>query len=261
MSKKGNKGLVGESENFLKAAQKFNEAQKGKPKGKPHPTEEVESQSNENLGGAASKFKDAAANLEAKTYAEAKLIPMIDQFVEEHKKGKAATKDEITQFYNDVLNQMQKDGRITAQEVQDFKKPSKVVETYQEEGKGFFGGKKTVTKERTVDGPSPFDEAVKGTKDLIDKGDLSPKLGLKDKMMYGLGKLLGDNAVGNFFMKKIDPENLSKINKLENTLAGAIKHVGTISKHQDQKAGKAGDFAAKIVEKRTQNRGGEGQSR
>lgn len=252
MSKKDNKGLVGQSEDLLKNAQKLREQQESKHKGKPHPTKEVESQSKESRGGA-SAFKDAAANFEAKTYAEAKLIPMIDQFVEEHKKGKTATIDEIKQFYNDVLNQMQNDRRITKQEAEAFTKPSEVEQTKVVGKTFFFGSEKKETT--TVPGPSLLDEAVEGTKKLIDSEKLSPKLGLKDKMMYGLGKLLGDNAVGNFFMKKIDPENLSKINNLEKTLASAIKHVGNIGKG-NEKAGKSGDFAAKIVDKRTKNRGG-----
>lgn len=91
---------------------------------------------------------------------------MIDTFVASHLDGQIVTEPEIRQFYTDVLGKVQQQNYITPEEAANFTKPSKIVikeetEVEQTGWRAFFNGsKKKIQTEKTIDGPSKFDEAI-----------------------------------------------------------------------------------------------------
>ncbi len=252
---KGKKGLVGQSEEFLESAKKLNREARGEP----DPVEEEAPRK-----GLAEQFREAAENLKHAEYAKTTLVPMIDSFVASHVNGQIATEPEIRQFYTDVLTNLVKEGYISAEEAKKFQEPSKVVikEETEVERTGFMGkimgGKQKVQTERTIDGPSGFDEAVKGTiKTINDHGAMQLKLDMTEKLMFGVGKLcksLGLESMSKFCMQQIKPENLEKITTREKVLASAIDAVSAIGSKGDR--AKPGTKVEALVTQRAENRSG-----
>ena len=81
-------------------------------------------------------------------------------------------------------------------------------------------------QEKTIDGPSKFDEAIQQTiKTINDHQTLPLKLDMTEKLMFGVGKFcesLGLESLSKFCMKQIKPEHLEKITNREKVLASAI---------------------------------------
>ena len=240
--KKGKKGLVGQSEDFLESAKNLNR----KAGGAPDLVEE------EAPRKGAVQFREAAENLKHAEYAKTTLVPMIDSFVASHVNGQIATEPEIRQFYTDVLTNLVKEGYISAEEAKKFQEPSKVVikEETEVERTGFqaiIGNKKKVQTERTIDGPSGFDEAVKGTiKTINDHGAMQLKLDMTEKLMFGVGKLCKSLGLESI-------ENLEKITTREKVLASAIDAVSAIG---SKDRSKSGTKVEALVTKRAENRSG-----
>jgi polyhydroxyalkanoate synthesis regulator phasin len=252
---KGKKGLVGQSEKFLESAKNLNREAGGEQ-------DQVEAEAPRK--GVSEQLREAAENLRHAEYAKTTLVPMIDSFVASHVNGQIATEPEIRQFYTDVLTNLVKEGYISAEEAKKFQEPSKVVikEETEVERTGFMGkimgGKQKVQTERTIDGPSGFDEAVKGTiKTINDHGAMQLKLDMTEKLMFGVGKLcksLGLESMSKFCMQQIKPENLEKITTREKVLASAIDAVSAIGSKGDQP--KPGTKVEALVAKRAENRSG-----
>ena len=246
---KGKKGIVDESEDFLENAKKLN-----RKRGEQDPVVEE----------APKGFKDSATDLRHAMYAKTELVPMIDSFVASHVDGQIATEPEIRQFYTDVLRNLETGGYISAEEAENFRKPSKIVikEETEVERTGLMGkligGKQKVQTERTIDGPSGFDEAVKGTIKTINDHDAIPlKLDMTEKLMFGVSKLcksLGLESMSKFCMQQIKPENLAKITTREKVLASAIDAVSTIGNKADKP--KTGTKVEALVTSRAENRNG-----
>lgn len=253
--KKGKKGLVGQSEDFLESAKKLNREAGGEQ-------DQVEAEAPRK--GVAEQLGESAENLRHAEYAKTTLVPMIDSFVASHVNGQIATDPEIRQFYTDVLTNLVKEGYISAEEAKKFQEPSKIVikEKTEVERTGFMvkfmGSKQTVETERTIDGPSGFDEAVKETiKTINNHGAMPLKLEMTEKLMFGVGKLcksLGLESMSKFCMQQIKPENLEKITTREKVLASAIDAVSAIGSKGDR--AKPGTKVEALVAKRAENRSG-----
>lgn len=259
--KKGEKGLVEASRDFAETAAKLNEQVSGKDVPK------VGKKQEKGLAGMAADLREKAEELRHSEYAKAELIPMIDAFVASHLNGQIVTEPEIRQFYTDVLGKLQQQNYITAEEAANFKKPSKIVikEETEVEQTGLMafisGGKKKVQTEKTIDGPSNFDEAIQQTiKTINDHQTLPLKLDMTEKLMFGVGKFcesLGLESLSKFCMKQIKPEHLEKITNREKVLASAIDTVSGLGKSNQSKPTKV----EALIEKRTANRTNSGMER
>jgi hypothetical protein len=141
-----------------------------------------------------------------------------------------------------------------------FTKPSEVIikEETEVEKTGFMalirGGKDKIQTEKTIDGPSKFDEAIEQTlKTLNDHQTLPLKLDMTEKLMFGVGKVcesLGLESISKFFMKQIKLENLEKITNSEKVLVSDMDSLSTIGKGNQSKSTKV----EALIEKRTANR-------
>jgi len=248
--KKGEKGLVEASRDFAETAAKLNEQVSGKDVPK------VGKKQEKGLGELAADFREKAEELRHSEYAKAELIPMIDAFVASHLNGQIVTEPEIRQFYTDVLGKLQQQNYITAEEAANFTKPSTIV--IKEETNG---SKKKIQTEKTIDGPSKFDEAIQQTiKTINDHQTLPLKLDMTEKLMFGVGKFcesLGLESLSKFCMKQIKPEHLEKITNREKVLASAIDTVSGLGKSNQSKPTKV----EALIEKRTANRTNSGMER
>ena len=260
MSKKGVDRLVEASQGFAETAAKLNEQVSGKDVPK------VGKKQEKGLAGMAADFREKAEELRHAEYAKAELVPMIDTFVASHLNGQIVTEAEIRQFYTDVLGKLQQQNYITPEEAANFTKPSKIVikEETEVEQTGlralFSGGKKKIQTEKTIDGPSKFDEAIQQTIKTINDHQLPLKLDMTEKLMFGVGKFcesLGLESISKFCMKQIKPENLEKIINREKVLANAMSAVSTIGKGNQSKSTKV----EALIEKRTANRTNSGMER
>lgn len=123
----------------------------------------------------------------------------------------------------------------------------------------FSGGKKKIQTEKTIDGPSKFDEAIQQTiKTINDHQTLPLKLDMTEKLMFSVGKFcesLGLESISKFCMKQIKPENLEKITSREKVLASAMDAVSTVGK------GNKPTKVEALVEKRAANRTSGGMER
>ncbi len=131
---------------------------------------------------------------------ENKLVPLIDSFVKEYLTNKNASKEDVAKFYDKVLDTLKKENYITDKEIQTMKTPAK--------------GEKS----------SDFNKAVDNTLTLV-KANI-PKIEGSDKMNYGVAnfcKKIGCASISNYFMKKISPENLTKIHNAEKAVSESMK--------------------------------------
>ena len=157
------------------------------------------------------------------------LVPLIDSFVKEHLTTKTASKEDMAKFYDKVLDTLKKENYITDKEIQNMKTPAK--------------GEKL----------SDFDKAVEKTLTLV-KTD-TPKIEGSDKMKYGVAnfcKKMGCASISNYFMKKISPDNLTKIHNAEKAVSESIK-LNELLKKQIGKEGigskRIENMQAKVSEK------------
>lgn len=128
------------------------------------------------------------------------LVPLIDSFVKEHLTTKNASKEDMAKFYDKVLDTLKKENYITDKDIQNMKTPAK--------------GEKS----------SDFDKAVDNTLTLVKTNTL--KIEGSDKMKYGVAnfcKKIGCASISNYFMKKISPDNLTKIHNAEKAVSESIK--------------------------------------
>lgn len=100
---------------------------------------------------------------------------------------------------------------------------------------------------------SDFDKAVEKTLTLV-KTD-TPKIEGSDKMKYGVAnfcKKIGCASISNYFMKKISPDNLTKIHNAEKAVSESIK-LNELLKKQIGKEGigskRIENMQAKVSEK------------
>lgn len=177
-------------------------------------------------------MKDNTTSLKGLEYAQAKLIPMVDEFVKSHAEGKKITSEEVEKFYNKVLDKFVDDKLINKDEVEKFKK--------------------------IEDGKSGFTEEVKKTAESLSSG-LDSNLGKGEKLMFKLGKFcekIGFKGVANACMKCIKQENLEKLVKAEKILAQAIfitSRIGSTKTHEKQTKSDAlmhGEGIKKVVNQR-----------
>jgi len=172
------------------------------------------------------------------------LVPLIDSFVKKHLTTKNASKEDMAKFYDKVLDTLKKENYITDKEIQNMKTPAK--------------GEKS----------SDFDKAVDNTLKLVSA--TTPKIEGSDKMKYGVAnfcKKIGCARIANYFMKKITPENLTKIHGAEKAVSESIK-LNELLKKQIGKESvgskRVGNIQAKVSEKintRAQKQKNEGISR
>jgi hypothetical protein len=259
--KNGKKGLTEAASDFAESAAKLHQQVREKE------SPELGKKQEKGLGELAADFREKAEELRHTEYAKAELIPMIDTFVASHLDGQIVTEPEIRQFYTDVLGKLQQQNYITPEEAANFTQPSKIVikEETEVEQTGFMalisGGKKKIQTEKTIDGPSKFDEAIQQTlKTINDHQTLPLKLDMTEKLMFGVGKFcesLGLESISKFCMKQIKPENLEKITNREKVLASAMDSVSTIGKGNQSKSTKV----EALIEKRTANRTNSGMER
>ncbi len=131
---------------------------------------------------------------------ENNLVPLIDSFVKEHLTTKNASKEDVAKFYDKVLDTLKKENYITDKEIKGMKTPAKGEVS------------------------SNFDKAVDSTFNLTKTN--TPKIEGSDKMKYGVAnfcKKIGCTSISNYFMKKISPENLTKIHNVEKAVSESIK--------------------------------------
>jgi len=255
--------LLSEAEKFANAAKKLNQ-------GNNQPDHEEA-----NLGGSAQQFSDnaaklaeslkpaeptldevpleeqgfagAAQDLNAKMYAEARLIPKIDGLIDAHKDGSGIPRNEIESTFKDIMNQMVKDEIMTQEEINKYTAPSKVAVPK----KGLF---RALKQTEFVDGPSQFAKDIEQSMDFKDGKLESPNLeSFKDKLMNTLSKVC--NSLGLKSLAKSCRQSISKPN-LEKTYAAEKGMSNLLSKVADQAktiGNKVGTPEAKRVSERSQD--------
>jgi hypothetical protein len=112
------KGLVGNAEGFLKNAKQLREQKEREALG---PAASVE-----HTGERANNFVDAAADLNAKVYSEARIMPEIDSLVNAHTDGKPISIKELEATYKNIMLNMVEDGILTQKEMDAYIAPESV---------------------------------------------------------------------------------------------------------------------------------------
>lgn len=221
----------------------------------------------EHTGRRADNFVDAAADLHAKTYSEARIIPEIDSLVNSHTDGTPISKEQLEKTYKKIMSNMVEDGVLTQKEMDAYTAPEKIEKKVrvkvEDPGVGqrlgaFFKGKKAVYRDRTVveDGPSQFQKDIQSSMVFNDKGQVdAPNLtSLKDKILHGLSKIctnLGFSSLSRSCRKAMSVDNQEKINKIE---AGAVEMTKKIAKQAKIVGSSVGsESGAKRIAKQTQN--------
>lgn len=253
------KGLVGNAEGFAANARKLREQKEREASGA--------KASVEHTGERANNFVDAAADLNAKVYSEARIMPEIDSLVNAHTDGEPISIEELEATYKKIMSNMVKDGVLTKEEMNAYIAPEEIEKTVrvrvEDPGFGqklgaFLSREKEVFKNKKVivDGPSQFQKDIKNSMQFNEQGQIdAPNLAsLKDKVLYGLSKIctnLGFSSLSKACRNAISVDNQEKINKIE---AGAVNMVQKVTE-KAKKIGSNIDGPSKAtrISKQTQN--------
>ncbi|WP_425362865.1 hypothetical protein [Candidatus Tisiphia endosymbiont of Hybos culiciformis] len=122
-----------------------------------------------------------------------KLLPVIDNFVGKTL-NKEVTAERVEQFYDKLLTHLKVENYLTDKDIADIKKDQDYKKNIQE-----------------------TTNLIKAT---------TPDLTGSDKICYKVAnfcKEIGLSGLSNYFIKKITPEKLDKIHKIENALTESIK--------------------------------------
>ncbi len=136
-----------------------------------------------------------------------KLVPVIDNFVDKTL-NKEVTAERVEQFYDKLLTHLKVGNYLTDKDIADIKKDQDYKKNIQETA-----------------------NLIKAT---------TPDLTGGDKVCYKVAnfcKEIGLSDLSNYFMKKITPEKLDKIHKIENALTESIKINEILSKPSGGKEG------------------------
>jgi hypothetical protein len=253
------KGLVGNAEGFLEKARQLREQKEREASGA--------KASVEHTGERANNFVDAAADLNAKVYSEARIMPEIDSLVNAHTDGKPISIKELEATYKNIMLNMVEDGVLTKEEMDAYIAPQKIERTVEVEieapsilqkaGARLRGEQKVFENRKVIeDGPSQFQNDIKNSMQFNKQGQVeAPNLAsLKDKVLYGLSKIctnLGFSSLSKACRNAISVDNQEKINKIE---AGAVNMVQKVTE-KAKKIGSNIDGPSKAtrISKQTKN--------
>lgn len=186
----------------------------------------------------ASRVREQAEQQAAERLVATKIVPAIDKFVNGLvKSGQEVTNKQVKQLLGDVLSSLKDAGAITEQQYNEYRNPP--VEPSQKESGGLRGAvvagvkavKKMVMGKSSPEAQPPvsFKDMVKQTTASINAvGLANPKISRHDMTMYRVGKFcqnLGLAKISQFCMARINPDNLKKINTLEDTVVQGVKKI------------------------------------
>ena len=165
--------------------------------------------------GSASEFLDNAQELHANTYTKSRIIPEIDELVNNHMDGKPISKNELEATFKKIMSNMVEDGVISQDEMKSYVAPRQTG--------GIIGFNKKIKE-------SQFHEDLNNSVQFNDKGTLdAPNLNsLKDKIMHCLSKIcsnLGLSSLEKSCRQAISAGNQDKMNTIENSAVSMTKKI------------------------------------
>lgn len=218
----------------------------------------------QDTGTRSDNFVDSSADLNAKVYANTRIIPEIDSLANRHTSGEIP-RSEVEATFKKIMNQMVTDGVMTKEQRDKYLEPTKVEKTVEvEREKGFISaimGKKT-TKTIVVDGPSQFEkdmEKVFAKDDPIKSPNIAST---KDKLLQGISEIctkLGFDGLARSCKKHMSVDNQEKLNKLESGMVDMTQKVAAQAKEIGAQVGNKGkgeriaEQTKNIVAKRQKN--------
>lgn len=256
-------GLKGNARKFGAGAEKLREQEERKASGAKASVEHAEERANsfgaaadlnerkasgtkasvEHAGERANNFVDAAADLNAKVYSEARIMPEIDSLVNAHTDGKPISREKLEATYKKVMSNMVEDGILTQKEMDAYTAPQKIEKTvkvkvedpnFGQKVGAFFSRENEVFEKRKVieNGPSQFQKDIASSMQFNKQGKVdAPNLAsLKDKVLYGVSQIcanLGFSSLSKACRNAISVDNQENINKIE---AGAVDMVKKVTK-------------------------------
>lgn len=219
-------------------------------------------------GTGSDNFVDSSADLNAKVYADTRIIPEIDSLANRHTSGEIP-RSEVENTFKKIMNQMVTDGVMTKEQMDQYLEPTKIKEEVQvERGSGAldrvakaFGSK--TTKETIIkNGPSQFEkdmEKVFGKEDPIKSPNIAST---KDKLLQGISEIctkLGFDGLARSCKKHMSVDNQERLNKLESGMVDMTQKVTAQAKEIGAQVGnkakgeRIAEQTQSIVAKRQKN--------